>query len=143
MIAQEKTTKKYNVTISKLFKVVINLDEEQQLALLRHAEELLVREKRTNIRKACDIPVNFAMDNRIYSNHIKNISRKGLFIDTQRPMLVGDEILMAFRLEGFEKTLKLRGEVAHATRAGVGVEFKDISPYIEEMIGTIVKRMKS
>jgi len=62
MRAQEKTTKKYNITISKLFQIVINLNEEQQMALLHHAEGLLVREKRTNIRKACDIPVNFAMD---------------------------------------------------------------------------------
>jgi hypothetical protein len=42
MNAEEKTTKKYNVVISKLFEVVINLGEEQQEALLRYAEELLL-----------------------------------------------------------------------------------------------------
>jgi len=39
MSAEKKATKKYNVVISKLFQVVINLGEEQQEALLRYAEE--------------------------------------------------------------------------------------------------------
>lgn len=142
MNAQEKKAKKYNVIISKLFQVVINLGEEQQLALLRHAEELLVKEKRINIRKACEIPLNYAANNRVYSNHIKNISRSGVFIETQRPFIVGEEIIMSFKLEGFDRPLKIKGEIAHATREGVGVEFKDLSTYIEEMIEVVVKRMK-
>ena len=141
MKADEKATKKYNVVISKLFQIVINLDEEQQEALLSHAEDLLSKEKRLTIRKSCTIPISFAAYDRVYSNHIKNISANGLFIETQRPLLVGDEIIMTFRLQGLDKPLKLRGEIAHATRAGVGVEFKDISPYIEELIRTAIKGM--
>ena len=142
MNAEENATKKYNVVISKLFQVVINLGEEQQEALLRHAEELLVKEKRSGIRKTCRIPINYAAYDRVFSNHIKNISANGLFIETQRPLLVGDEIVMTFRLDGFDKPFKVRGEIAHATRAGVGVEFKDISPYIEEMLSDLIKRME-
>ena len=55
---------------------------------------------------------------------------------------LGDEIIMTFRLEGLDKPLKLRGEIAHATRIGVGVEFKDISPYTEELLKTVIKGMK-
>ena len=142
MGAQEKAVKKYNVIISKLFQIVINLDEEQQEALLHHAEGQLSKEKRACIRKSCSIPVNFAAYDRVYASHIKNISANGLFIETQRPLLVGDEIIMTFRLRGLDKILKLRGEIAHATRAGVGVEFKDISPYMEELIRTVIKGMK-
>jgi len=142
MAAENKATKKYNVVISQLFQIVINLGEEQQEALLRHAKELLVKEKRSGIRMPCNIPISFAAYDRVYSSHIKNISSQGLFIDTQRPLLVGDEIVMTFRLDGIDKPLKVRGEIAHATRAGVGVEFKDISPYVEEMLHTVIKRMK-
>jgi len=142
MNAEEKATKKYNVVISKLFQIVIDLGEEQQEALLHHAEELLVKEKRSGIRKPCSIPINFAAYDRVFSSHIKNISSTGLFIETQRPMLVGDEIVMTFRLEDFDKPLKLRGEIAHATRSGVGVEFRNINPYIEEMLRAFLKRIK-
>jgi Tfp pilus assembly protein PilZ len=142
MSAQNQPSKKYNVVISKLFQIVIDLTEEQQMALLRHAEDLFAKEKRINNRKACNIPVNYATDYRVYSNHIKNISQSGLFIETQRPLIVGDEIIMTFRLDGFNKPLKIKGEIAHATRKGVGVEFKDVSPYIEEMIDLLLKQMK-
>lgn len=142
MSAQNQTLKKYNIVISKLFQIVLDLNEEQQLSLLRYAEDLFIKEKRLNIRKSCDIPVNYATDYRVYTNHIKNISRKGLFIETQRPLIVGDEILMSFRLEGFNKPLKIKGEIAHATRKGVGVEFKEVSPYIEEMIDILLKGTK-
>jgi len=142
MNVKKKAIKKYNVAISKLFEIVINLGEEQQEALLRYAEELLVKEKRSGIRKPCRIPINFAAYDRVYSNHIKNISSSGLFIETQRPLLVGDEILMTFRMEGIDKPIKVKGEIAHATRSGVGVEFKEISPYIEGMLRTVLKRIK-
>jgi len=142
MSAQNQTSKKYNIVISKLFQIVIDLSEEQQLALLRHAEDLFAKDKRINIRKSCDIPVSYATDYRVYSNHIKNISHSGLFIDTQRPLIVGDEIIMTLRLDGFDKPLKIKGEIAHATRKGVGVEFKDVSPDIEEMIDLLLKQMK-
>ena len=142
MNAEKKETKKYNFLISKLFEVVINLGEEQQEALLRYAEELLSKEKRSGIRKPCWIPINYAAYDRVFSNHIKNISPNGLFIATQRPLFVGDEIVMTFRLEGFDKPFKVRGEIAHATRSGVGVEFKGISPYIEEMLRNVIKGMK-
>jgi hypothetical protein len=50
---------------------------------------------------------------------------------------------MAFKLEGFDKSLRLKGEVARANQAGVGVAYKNVSPHIEEMIRVIVNRMKS
>ena len=142
MSAQEKKAKKYNVILSKLFQVVINLDEGQQQALLRQAEELLVREKRSALRTPCRIPINYAAYDRLYTNHIKNISPSGLFIETRRPLLVGDEIIMTFRLEGTEKPLKLKGEIARATRDGVGVEFKDISPAVEEMLRALLRQFE-
>ena len=142
MGAQEKTEKKYNVVIAKLFQVVLNLGEEQQQALLHHAEDLLVREQRTNFRTPCDIPINYAAFDRVYTNHIKNISPGGLFIETQRPLLVGDEITMTFRLEGLEKPLTLKGEVAQANRIGVGVEFKEISPAVEQMLQMLLDSKK-
>ncbi len=142
MSAQEKTDKKYNMTISKWFQIVIGLNEEHQKALLQHAEQLLVEEKRGDIRKSCDIPVSYAANDRVYSNQITNISANGLFIETRRTLMRGDEVIMAFRLQGFDKSLKLRGEIARANPRGIGVAFKNISPHIEEMIRVIVSRMK-
>ena len=55
---------------------------------------------------------------------------------------MGEEVILAFNLEGFDKSLKLRGNIARANQAGIGVAFKNISPHIEEMMRVIVNRMK-
>jgi Tfp pilus assembly protein PilZ len=142
MSAQEKKVKKYNVAISKLFQIIIELDEEQQMELLSHAEQLLVKEKRGDSRISCDIPINYAANDHVYANKITNISANGLFIDTRGPLIRGDEIIMAFKLEGLNRSLKLRGEIARANQAGIGVAFKNNSSHLEEMIRAIVNRMK-
>ncbi len=142
MSVQGKAFKKYNIIISRLFQTIINLGEDQQLKLLKYAEELLIKEKRADIRKACSIPINFSADNRVFSNHIENITRNGLFIATEKPLNVGDEIIMTFNLQGFDKPFKIRGRIARAVPAGVGVQFQNISPYVEEMLAILVKRMK-
>ena len=142
MNKQDQVLKKYNVVISKLFQIILELSEEQQLALLRHAEDIYADEQRHSIRKSCNIPVSYATDYRVYSNHIKNISQTGLFIETQRPLIVGDEIVMTFSIEGFDKPFKMRGDIAHTSRTGVGVEFKNTNLYLREMIELLLKQMK-
>jgi Tfp pilus assembly protein PilZ len=143
MKVPETSLKKYNVVIPKLFQIILNLPEEKQLALLQHAEELLVKERRAFVRKSCSIPVSYATYDRVYSNIIKNISQKGVFIETQRPLFVGEELILSFSMPGFGKPLKVKGEIVQVSRSGIGVEFKNMSPYVEEMVATLINRMKT
>jgi len=139
----ETALKKYNVVIPKLFQIILNLPEEKQVALLQHAEELLVKERRAFVRKSCSIPVSYATYDRVYSNIIKNISQRGVFIETQRPLFVGEELVLSFSMKGFGKPLKVKGEIVQVSRSGIGVEFKNMSPYVEEMISKLINRMKT
>ena len=143
MKVPQTSLKKYNVVIPKLFQIILNLPEEKQLALLQHAEELLVKERRAFVRKSCSIPVSYATYDRVYSNIIKNISQKGVFIETQRPLFVGEELILSFSMSGFGKPLKVKGEIVQVSRSGIGVEFKNMSPYVEEMVATLINRMKT
>lgn len=49
---------------------------------------------------------------------------------------------MDFELKGFDKPLKLMGEVVHANRTGIGVQFKDVNHILAGMIGMVVNWMK-
>lgn len=142
MSTQEQTQKEKNATLTKLFQIAVELNEDQQEELLSHAEQLLIEDKRENIRRSCNIPISYAANDRVYSNQITNISANGLFIETRRSLIRGEEVIMAFKLEGFDKSLKLRGEITRANQSGVGVAYKNVSPHIEEMIRVIVNRMK-
>jgi len=143
MRTPENLLKKYNVVIPKLFQIILNLPEEKQHLLLQYAEELLIKERRAFVRKKCSIPVSYATYDRVYSNVIKNISQKGVFIETQRPLFVGEELILSFSIAGFGSPLKVKGEIVQVSRSGIGVEFKNMSPYIKEMLGTLLDKMKA
>lgn len=133
---------KYNVVIPKLFQIILNLPEDKQSVLLKYAEDLLTKERRAFIRKSCSIPVTYSTYDRVYTNTIKNISQKGVFIESQRPLFVGEELILSFSMDGFDKPLKINGEIVQVNRSGIGVEFKNMSPYVMEMLATLIDRMK-
>ena len=134
--------KRYDITIPKLFETILKLNKEQQEKVLKYSEALLFENKRESVRKACIIPLNYAVRNRIYLDHIKNISKSGLFIATSNPLLVGDEIFMSFNMQGYDRPIKIKGEIVHASQQGIGVEFKEISLYVAQMIEALIERMK-
>ena len=134
---KDQKGKQYNVTISELIKLILSLNPEHQEALLKKGRELLSKEKRAP-RKSCEIPVKYKTFDRVYSDEIKNISQSGLFIETRRPIFVGEEILMDFKIQGVNKTLKLNGKVVHASNHGVGIEFQNVDPTLSQVLPAIL-----
>jgi Tfp pilus assembly protein PilZ len=134
--------KKYNLAISKLFETILKLDQDRQERVLRYAEKLLYEDKRLAVRKACEIPINFCIRNCIYAESIRDISQNGLFIETKKPLAVGDDIYMSFNMQGYDRPFKISGVIVQRNRMGVGVEFKEVRPYIEQMLIALIKRLK-
>ena len=120
--------KKYNMTIARLMEVILSMSEEQQAAVLKQAEEAVKGDRRIFDRKACHLPVDFATSDRTHKGFIKNISRHGVFISAKAPIVIGEEVLMVFKIRRGAEVIKLKGEIAHATRWGIGVEFAEKGP---------------
>jgi len=133
---------KYNITIKKLFDVILKLNQEQQTQLMIHVEKLLAENKRISVRKAHKIPISYATQNRIYSGNIADISRSGLFIETNRPFNIGEEIILSFNMQGYDRPFKIKGNIVRSNQQGIGVQFKEVKPYIAEMLGALVERIK-
>ena len=134
--------KKYNITIKKLFDAILKLSQEQQTQVMIYVEELLAENKRISVRKACNIPISYATQNRIYSDNIADISKSGLLIETKRPLNVGEEIVLSFNMHGYDRPFKIKGNIVRSNQQGIGVEFKKVKPYIAEMLGALVERIK-
>ena len=137
----DQKIKQYNVTISELIKLILRLNEEHQEALLKKGRELLSKEKRAP-RKSCKIPVKYKTFDRVYSDRIMNISQSGVFIETRRPIFVGEEILMDFKIEGVNKALRMEGKVVHASSRGVGIEFNKVDPTLSQLLPAILDLME-
>jgi Tfp pilus assembly protein PilZ len=134
--------KKYNIRIAKLLDVILNMSEEQQEAILQYAEELVRGDRRFSDRKSCDLQVDFATTSLTHKGYIKNISTKGVFIKSQAPIIIGETVLMVFRVNHDSKAVKLKGEIAHATRWGIGVEFTAKGPRFEQQIIDLIQRIR-
>jgi len=74
----------------------------------------------------------------VYRDQIKNISQSGVFIDARRPIFVGEEILMDFKIEGVDIALKIKGKVVQASSRGVGIEFKNVDPGLSQVLPAIL-----
>ena len=143
MNAQSKIgrLKQYNVQISRLINLILELNESHQKALLKKGKKLLLKENRAH-RKSCRIPVKYSTFDRIYSDNIMNISQSGVFIETKRPIFIGEVILINFMIEGLDDLIKIKGEVVNASRLGIGIEFKDINPGILNNMKALLEKMK-
>jgi len=49
---------------------------------------------------------------------------------------------MTFRMNGINKPIKIRGEIVHTNRLGMGVKFKEIKPHIAGKLKNIVDQIK-
>ena len=138
--SENKDFEKYNVTISKLFELILKLNEAHQEALLKKGQALLSKEKRAP-RKTCRIPVRYSTFDRMYSDPIKNISQSGVFIETQRPIFVGEEILIELKIEGLNEPFKIEGNVVYASQSGVGIRFKNLNSNLFKFMTPIPAKM--
>lgn len=131
--------KKYNIRIARLLDVILNMSEQQQETILRHAEELVRGDRRFSERKSCELQVDFATADRTHKGYIRNISKKGVFIASQVPIVIGEAVVMVFKATRESKAVKLKGEIAHATRWGIGVEFTTKGPRFDQYITQLIQ----
>ena len=133
---------KYNPTIVRLLEVILSMSEEQQKTILKQADDLVKGDRRVTDRKSCDLQVDFATSDRTHKGYIKNISKTGVFIESQAPIIIGEAVLMVFKVNRESNAVKLKGEIAHATRWGIGVEFTAKGPRFEQQIINLIRRIR-
>jgi Tfp pilus assembly protein PilZ len=96
------------------------------------------QELREHPRRPCSKPVVFASDNQYYKGSIKNISRRGIFVEIKGAFTVGQIIKLGIPGTSIDKGIMLKGEVVHLGQTGIGVNFKSLlrkKDYVKDMGG--------
>ena len=83
-----------------------------------------IKELRRNPRKSFSKPTYFTSENKYYKGAIRNISRNGVFIESDAKFSSGDEL--KFVVPGTKKYALLKGEIIHFNLTGFGVKFKSV-----------------
>jgi len=141
MSSSEIQFQNHNIYKTKLFNLISTLNPEEQRFLLKKVERIVLKEKRTSTRKACRIPVRYHYNERIYNDFIINISRAGCFIETQKPLQIGEKILTDIQLDGDDQPIRIKGEVVNANRLGMGIEFEEVSSNLIGKLGNLLYKV--
>jgi hypothetical protein len=138
MSSSEIKFQKYNIYLTKLFNLILALNSEEQRFLLKKIDKISLKEKRAFARKVCRIPVRYLYNERVFNNFIVNISQGGCFIETQRPLPVGEKFLMDIRMDDNKESIWIKGEVTNANRMGMGVEFEVVNNNLLGKLGNLL-----
>ena len=128
---------KKNVLSAHLFRLIIELNEEEQGRLIDQLKEMTsteIPEKTINLderehpRKSCLIAVDYTSQDRTYSNYILDISASGVFIETGESLTVGQPLSIRFSFPDADEPLVVGGEVVWSSHKGIGVKFYGLDP---------------
>jgi Tfp pilus assembly protein PilZ len=138
------------VLTSHLAKLIIDLGEEQQLALLERLKEITSVEipertvdldERETPRVPCNIDIDYTTQDQKYTNTILDISPAGVFIETDDPPEIGQKITLIFSFPASEDHIEITGEIVWRSSQGIGVKFYDLSldkqKWIRDLVGKI------
>lgn len=122
MAETDKQISQSDVTF-RLFELITDMTFDEQLAILEELEKKKTRRTRRHKRRETNLTVYYATHDRAYRDTIQNISPTGVFIETQEPFEVGQEILLNFTPSRSADPIKVRGKVVRITDEGIGVKF--------------------
>ena len=144
----EKLTEDQQLTLLKLllrdkmvdylFKLVIDLSENQRLVLMKQLEQITSKgpdyDRRKYIRKDCLINAKVSVANRIFTCFILDISPYGAYIDTDDGIVVGQSAKLMFSSPSNRERLIFSGEIVWCENQGAGIKFNHSNPKQIEII---------
>jgi hypothetical protein len=100
----------------------LSFDEARKKLQINNDDE--IKELRRSPRKSFLKPTYFSFENRYYKGAIRNISRSGVFIESDAKFPSGEELKLV--VQGSNKLALLKGEIVHYNLTGFGVKFKSV-----------------
>jgi len=129
-----------------LFKMVLEMSDDQQRMLLQRLETLEFNngriDRRGHARKSCLISVIYTVGEREYQSFILDISTFGVFIETREPFPVDHEINMTITLPNCHIPFDLSGKIVWSGLQGIGVKFSHLTEHQVKTIQSFSEKME-
>ena len=116
---------------SRISEIISRMSEAQSRKLLKGLEkwqQFNFVENRKYHRKKTFIRVECSLNRFAFTDFIQNLSASGLFIETQLPFFVGQELSLTFSLADIEDHVKITGKIVRVDSKGIGVQFEELLP---------------
>jgi hypothetical protein len=118
-----------------LLELIVGMSEAESRVLLaelqkRRQPKEEPEEKRKHPRRKTFIHVDCLGKKCAFTDFIQNISDSGLYIETQMPLFVNQELSMSFSPKGSEDSIKIIGKIVRIDSKGIGVQLHELLPPI-------------
>ena len=127
--------------IDELQKNFLKAEKHEQDYLLKVVKGWTQLGARKHARKLCSIPVVFTAEDRNITSMIKNISARGVFIDSTEGIEKGQKTSLTFWFPVLKKPSKLHAEAVWKTTEGYGAKFVTNNPKVGQALEKVVERL--
>ena len=86
------------------------------------------KDARMSFSRQTNLPViaNCKTINSEFEGNIQDISSSGIFIKTDKPLSVGQEVALTFKFPGSQKTFAATGKIVRTSNLGAAIQVKVI-----------------
>jgi type IV pilus assembly protein PilZ len=105
-------------------------------------------ERRFSPRAAVTVRIDYATVDAMFSEFTQNINEGGLFIESETPLALDEQVQLHFRLPGVDDPIKVSGRVAWIREAGIGgppgmgIEFENLDETARLRIDEVVQALR-
>ena len=129
-----------NKPIKRLFDLIKQMSEKEQLALLKKLEKGPSR--REHNRESYYTVIDYSIDDHFYKDILHDISESGIFIETKTNFSVGKEVSMIIPNPKERHFLKIKGTIVRSTSNGIGVRFIKLNGN-KEALKSLMERLQN
>ena len=118
---------------ARLSELLSDMSEAEKRDFLEKLEEWQAckqKEKRKYPRKRISIYAVCSGYDSYFRDYIQNIGPGGVFIETQSPLFINQELTTTFFLPASKAPIKAKGKVIRTDSKGIAIEFDEIIPDI-------------
>ena len=109
---------------ARLIDLICDMSIDQQLELLEQLDKQQFKGGRSDFRRSRKIAVDYEYNNRVHRDFIQDISSAGVFIKTQNPPSIGEQITLSFSLSDNKKPVTITGRIVRSDDRGFAVDFR-------------------
>jgi len=122
-----------NEVHDRISKIISSMSEAEILKLLKGLEKWEKSKfvyKRKHYRKHSSLYAICEANRCYFRDNIKDVSAGGLFIETETPLSINEELFITFFHPDSKVPIKITGKIVRVDPKGVGVELYDTIPDI-------------
>lgn len=120
--------------LNEIIKKAHSLTSTQQKDVLEYMKSLPSSGERGYPRKKVRMEVDAVAGDKLIQADIRDMSASGIYIKMARKFQGEKEVKVVFSVPGQGRPFKLDGEIVRVESNGIAITFKDLSPYIKDML---------